>query len=81
MVKWLHTVCLRVHVCVCGRDGSLLVQLSMGFGLELVHVCVLETPKPPLTPDLLKSHDTPSIPTKHSEGRGQRLSKGIFSQD
>lgn len=39
-------------------------------------VCVLETPKPPLTPDLLKSHDTPSIPTKHSEWGGAKVKQG-----
>ncbi len=54
-------------MCVYVRDGILLVQLSVWFALVLVCVCVLETPKPPSTPDPLKSHDTPSVPTKHLE--------------
>lgn len=70
MVKWLHTVCLSAYVCVsemvfcwfscqCGLRWSLCVCEC---------VCVFEATKPPSTPDPLKSHDIPSVPTKHLEG-------------
>lgn len=72
MVKCLHTVCLSLCVAdmvVCW------FSCQWWFGLELVHVCV-RPPKPPLTPDLLKSHDTPSIPTKSSEEGGAKVKQG-----
>lgn len=69
MVKWFHTVSLSVCVsdcvCLCLRWHSVVSAVSVVCvgpcvrGSVCECVCVLETPKPPSTPDLLKSHDTP----------------------